>query len=145
MKLYRGIKAQEFSLFTPAVAAELRSTWKEVLADRARGKFDYPHHKNDRILTASRLVRLQRQHFTDRKEIALAYAKANGGLLIEIDLPIDQILEHFTIEFQNFTQRKKKFEVVYVVDASKLSVQSKKWKLKVLPANKKSDPRTKGL
>ena len=136
MKLYRGIRAQEFSLFTPAVAAELRSTWKAILAVRANGKFDYPHDKNDRILAASRLVRLQRQHFTDRKAIAVAYAKANGGLLIEIDLPVDQILEHFTIEFQNFTQRKKKFEVVYVVDSGKLSKHSKKWKLKTFPAGR---------
>lgn len=130
MKLYRGIKASEFSLFTPEAARELKSTWKEILNDRARGNFRYPARSNEKILQAARLVRLQRQHFTDNKAIALAYAKANGGMLVEIDVPVAQILEKFTIEFQNFSQRKKKFEVVYVVDSSSLAKHSRRWKLK---------------
>lgn len=94
------------------------------------GDFTYPDPLNDDILAASKLTRLQRQHFTDNREIAASYAKANDGLLVEIDVPISEILSHFTIEFQKFAQRKRSFEVVYVIDAAKLSSLSKKWKLK---------------
>jgi hypothetical protein len=130
MKLYRGTKAKEFSHFTPDVAAELRNTWDSILTERARGDFGYPDEFNDEILEASRLVRLQRQYFTDDKNIASSYAKENDGTLIEIDLSVADILDHFTIEFQNFAQRKKNFEIVYMVDSSKLYSHAKKWKLK---------------
>jgi|GEM_PF-1610611 len=130
MKLYRGIKASEFSLLTPAIAKTLESTWKQILRERSRGNLRYPERHNEKILEAAKLGRLQRQHFTDNREIALAYAKANGGMLVEIDVPVAQVLKNFTLEFQNFSQRKKNFEVVYVVDSSSLSKNSRRWKLK---------------
>lgn len=130
MKLYRGIKALEFSHFPKNIAAHLKDTWRLVLEQRADGDFSYPEDLNEEILEAYQLTRLQRQHFTDDKEIAAEYADVNNGLLIEIDVPIDAILEHFTIEFQKFAQRRKNFEIVYVVDASTLTSFSKKWKLK---------------
>jgi len=131
LKLYRGLKAREFSAFTPQIAKELSVTWKNILEIRAKGEFAYPTAINEKILKASRLLRLQRQHFTDQKKIALAYAKANGGTLVEIDVPVAQLLRNFTIEFQNFSQRKKAFEIIYVVDAAKLVKNAKRWKLKV--------------
>ena len=107
MKLYRGIKAKEFSHFTPDVAKRLNGTWKAILQKRGSGDLSYPDSLNDDILAASKLVRLQRQHFTDNKEIAASYATANQGLLVEIDVPVADITKHFTLEFQKFAQRKK--------------------------------------
>jgi hypothetical protein len=134
MKLYRGIKAKEFSHFTPESSQQLNDTWQAILKERARGNLAYPDALNDEILAASKLVRLQRQHFTDNKEIAASYADDNDGLLVEIDVPVSEIISHFTIEFQKFAQRRKNFEVVYVIDAAKLSSLSKKWKMKAIPA-----------
>jgi hypothetical protein len=82
MKLYRGMRAKEFAHFTPEIAASLRATWKEILSDRARGDYTYPDELNAEILEASQLSRLQRQYFTDDKEVALSYAKDQGGILI---------------------------------------------------------------
>ncbi len=130
MKLYRGIKSREFSHFSTEVASNLQSTWSEILKKRSRGDFSYPNDFNKKILAAAKLVRLQRQHFTDNKDIAARYAKTNNGVLVEVDVPTKEIIDHFTIEFQNFNQRKRAFEIVYVVDSSKLLANSRKWKLK---------------
>jgi hypothetical protein len=115
VKLYRGIKAKEFSHFTPEDSDHLRSTWEAVLTERARGDFNFPDDLNDDLLEASKLVRLQRQHFTDNKKIAFSYAKENDGVLIEIDVSVPDVLDHFTIEFQKFAQRRQSFEIVYVI------------------------------
>lgn len=63
--------------------------------------------------------------------IAEGYAKKVGGLLIELNIPIKDILNYFDLEFQNFSRRKKKFELVYRVKGSLLLKNSKKWGLKV--------------
>lgn len=130
LKLYRGIKSNEFSHFSPAVSGKLRKAWARILRSRLDGDFRYPDQLNSEILSASRLVRLQRQHFTDNKEIALNYARQNAGLLVEIQVPLSDLLDKFTIEFQNFSMRKKQFEIVYVVDSSVLFKSATKWKLK---------------
>lgn len=135
MKLYRGIKSQDFSMFTPEDSKRLKSTWKAILQSREAGDFSYPEDLNLEILDAADLVRLQRQHFSDNREIARTYAKENGGMLIEIDVPLSEILKNFTIEFQKFAQRKKNFEIVYVIDAEKLFPMAKKWKLKTQSFN----------
>lgn len=132
MKLYRGINAQEFSHFTPEIALVLKNTWRSILETRADGDFRYPEEMNEEILEASRLARLQRQNFTDDKDIAFKYAQAKGGVLIEVDVSIDDIVNNFTIELQKFAQRKKSFEIVYVVDSEILFLSAKKWKLKTI-------------
>lgn len=129
MKLYRGIISPTYSPFTPADAKSLKVTWQAILENREQGVFSYPDDLNGEILDAQDLVRLQRQHFTDDKEIAEGYAKLNGGILIEINVPIAEILKYFTIEFQKFAQRKKSFEIVYVIDAAKLHSMAKQWNL----------------
>lgn len=134
MKLYRGIRAKEFIHFTPEAVHHLRSTWRKLLKNRASGDFSYPDNLNEEILIAAQLVRLQRQHFTDQKDIAFDYAKANDGLLVEIDAPISDVVEHFNIEFQKFAQRRDKFELVYAVNAEILCSNIKKWKMKVSAA-----------
>ena len=130
MKLYRGIKSSEYAHFTPEDAKRLKTTWGVILENRAAGDFSYPEDLNLEILDAEDLVRVQRQHFTDVKDIASAYAKKNGGVLIELEVPLEDILKYFTIEFQKFAQRKKNFEIVYVIDASILFRLAKRWKLK---------------
>lgn len=130
MKLYRGIKSSEFKHFTDDTATELEQTWSSILKLRSQGKLEYPKHLDPEISRAEKLIRLQRQNFTDRREIALDYAKTYGGALIEIDVPLADILKYFRIEFQNFGKRKSRFEVVYVVDAKPLKKFKRKWKLK---------------
>ena len=130
MKLFRGINADEFSHFSPEVADGLLSTWAKILKRRDRGDFKYPAAINSEILEASKVIRLQRQHFTDNEIIAREYARKNSGLLVELDVPVNDVLKHFTLEFQNFGHRKKNFEVVYVVEASNLFAHAKKWKMK---------------
>ncbi|MGE4133327.1 MAG: hypothetical protein AB7F86_16915 [Bdellovibrionales bacterium] len=58
------------------------------------------------------------------------YARKVGGLLVEISVPMADVLKHFDIEFQNFGRRKKQFEIVYCVKGSILAKYGKKWKLK---------------
>jgi hypothetical protein len=130
MKLFRGINADEFSHFTPEVAGRLLSTWEKILNRRDRGDFKYPAAINSEILEASKVIRLQRQHFTDNEIVAREYARKNSGLLVELDVPVSDVLKHFEIEFQNFSQRKKNFEIVYVVNATELFTHAKKWKMK---------------
>lgn len=132
MKLYRGIKNSEFKHFTDDTAAELERNWSSILKLRSQGNFHFPKHLDSEISRSEKLVRLQRQNFTDRKTVALAYAKSNGGALIEIDVPVSDILKYFRLEFQNFGKRKTCFEVVYVVDSKPLNKFRRKWKLRAL-------------
>lgn len=133
MKLYRGLKSSEFKMFSEDAALELRNLWSAVLNKRSKGDWTFPNELNEDILLGEKLLRLQRQHFTDRRDIALGYATENNGALIEIDVSKKDILDHFRIEFQNFGKRKKSFEIVYVIDSSILFRNRRKWKLKQLP------------
>lgn len=132
MKLYRGLKSTEFKIFSDDMAFELRKIWNTVLSRRNKGDWSFPFKLDQEILRGEKLLRLQRQHFTDRRDIALAYAKANNGSLIEIDVPKTDILDHFRIEFQSFGKRKENFEIVYVIEADLLNRNRKKWKLREL-------------
>lgn len=132
MKLYRGLKSSEFKPYSSEIDNDLKGVWRAILSRRSKGNWSFPEHLAEDVLRAEKLLRLQRQHFTDRKDIALSYAKANKGALVEIEVSQEDILSKFRIEFQNFGRRKKSFEIVYVVDAGILHKQRKKWKLKVI-------------
>ena len=131
MKLYRGLKSSEFKHFSEDIASDLRKTWDAILIRRSKGDLSFPKFLNEEISRAEKLLRLQRQHFTDRREVALGYAKANKGALISIDVSQKEILDYFRLEFQNFSKRKTSFEIVYVVDSILLYKNRRKWKLKV--------------
>lgn len=132
MKLYRGIKNERFEQLSPQLKADVDLMWKKVIAHRAALDFSYPSDLNTEILSLSKLARLSQQHFTDRKDIAASYAKMEGGVVVEIDVPEDEIVKYFRIEFQNFAKRKENFELVYVVQGELLAERSASWKLKVL-------------
>lgn len=132
VKLYRGLKSSEFKPYSSDIESDLKNIWGAILIRRSKGDWTFPKDLASGVLRAEKNLRLQRQHFTDRQEIALNYAKANKGVLVEIDVPQKEILSFFRIEFQNFGQRKKKFEIVYVIDAALLHRNRKKWKLKVI-------------
>ncbi len=136
MKLYRGLKSVEFKYFSEKVQGELNQTWAKILSRRSKGDWSYPKNLDNEILSTEKLLRLERQHFTDQKSIALNYAKTFNGVIIEIDIPIKDILKNFRVEFQNFGKRKTKFEIVYVVDATLLYRNRKKWKVKILSLGK---------
>lgn len=130
MKLYRGLKSSEFKIFDASLASHSASVWEKILKMRAKGNFKFPEDLSKDIVELEKTNRLRRQYFTDNKSIALAYAKENHGLLLEIDPGIGDILKNFHLEFQNFGKRKKSFELVYAIDAATLLLNSKKWKLK---------------
>ncbi len=130
MKLYRGLKSSEFKVFDTKLASHSVSIWEKILKERIKGNFHFPEALSKDIVELEKINRLRRQNFTDNKSIALAYAKENRGLLLEIDVNIGDVLKYFHLEFQNFGKRKKNFELVYVVDAASLFRNAKKWKLK---------------
>lgn len=130
LKLYRGLSSDEFNLATVEVFKENKKAWSSILEHRLNGEFDYPHHLDRSITTLHKNLRLEFQYFTDSKAIAEGYAKKVGGLLVELSVPIQDVIKHFDIEFQNFGRRKKQFEIVYCVKGSTLAKYGKRWLLK---------------
>ena len=130
MKLYRGFKGRDVQLYSPAVQRKVWDSWSKLLQKRARGDFSYPSELDAEILSLEKLGRLGYQHFSDDERMANAYAKQENGVVIEIDVPLSDVKKYFTLEFQNFSKRKKKFEVVYLVKGSDLYRHAKTWMLK---------------
>lgn len=131
LKLYRGLSAEEFQLASKDLAKRNKATWSAILEKRARGDFRYPAELDQAILALHRDLRLEYQYFTDTKSIAEGYARKVRGLLVELSVPVADLLAHFDVEFQNFGQRKKRFEIVYAVRGATLARLGAKWKLKV--------------
>ncbi len=131
MKLYRGIKSKNFEIFDSKTEKENLSTWSKILEIRSKNIFKHPDDLDDKILRAEKHGKLIHQYFTDNQSIASSYARSTNGILIEINVPKSDVLKFFKLEFQNFSKRKKSFEVVYVIDSKILSKNSKKWKLKI--------------
>jgi hypothetical protein len=131
LKLYRGLSSDEFNLATADVFKENKKVWSSILENRLNGDFDYPHELDRPITTLHKNLRLEYQYFTDSKVIAEGYARKVGGLLVELSVPLRDVLKHFDIEFQNFGRRKKQFEIVYCVKGSTLAKYGKRWRLKV--------------
>jgi hypothetical protein len=49
MKLYRGLKNEEYEELNEALFVELGELWKQVLAKREHGDLEYPSHLDDVI------------------------------------------------------------------------------------------------
>jgi hypothetical protein len=132
LKLYRGLSSEEFNIATDEVFRQNKATWASILAFRVRGDFNYPRKLDRPINVLHRNLRLEYQYFTDSKLIAKSYARKVGGLLVQVSVPLNDVLKHFDIEFQNFGRRKKQFEIVYCVKGSTLSKHGKRWQLKAV-------------
>ena len=130
LKLYRGLSSDEFNLATDEVFERNKETWASIINRRVEGDFEYPQELDRSITLLHKNLRLEYQYFTDSKSIAESYARKVGGLLVELSVPLKDVLEYFDIEFQNFGRRKKQFEIVYCVKGSILAAQSERWKLK---------------
>lgn len=131
IKLYRGMVSDVFTLHSRSYFNEQKKFLHWILALRSSGKMQYPDFLDEQVQAFEKLLRTERQYFTDDREIARSYAKKNKGVLIELVVPIHEVVKHFRIEFQNYGKRKKKFELVYVVDGALLKTKSSQWKLKV--------------
>jgi len=131
IKLYRGMASDVLNLHDRSHFNKQKKFLHWILALRSSGKMQYPDFLDEQVQAFEKLLRTERQHFTDDREIARSYAKKNKGILIEVVVPIHEVVKHFRIEFQNYGKRKKKFELVYVVDGSLLKKNSSRWKLKV--------------
>ncbi len=135
MKLYRGLKSSEYKKFDPQIEEEIKNSWRKILELRAKGEYSYPEVLNEMILKSKKISNLKDQHFTDNQEIAYQYAKKEGGMVIEIQVGVDDILNYFMIEFQNFTKRRELFELVYVVSSKDLLENSSRWNLREIKIN----------
>jgi hypothetical protein len=132
MKLYRGLKASEYHSYDTLKQKQVRKGWDLILSIRSTGNLEYPLHLNKVVTNLNKLQKLTRQIFTDNKEIAERYSKRTKGTLVEIDVPITEIHKHFIIEFQNYTKRKEKFELTYLIKSETLFAHQKKWKLRII-------------
>lgn len=130
LKLYRGLSSDEFNLATDEVFEKNKKAWALILDRRVMKDFKYPQELDRSITSLHKNLRLEYQYFTDAKPIAEGYARKVGGLLVEVSVPLKDVLEYFDIEFQNFGRRKKQFEIVYCVKGSTLAKHGKRWKLK---------------
>lgn len=131
MKLYRGLKQKDIQLYSPAIQEKVWGSWSKVLQKRERGDLSYPFELDAEMLSLEKLGRLSYQHFSDHERTANAYAKKEKGVVIEIDVPLADLKRYFILEFQNFSKRKKSFEIVYIARGSDLHHCSKKWKMKI--------------
>lgn len=131
LTLYRGISADQFTSATRKVFAKNKKVWKLILERRLNNDLAYPQSLDREIIELHQNIRLEFQHFTDSKSIAEGYARKVRGLLIEIKVPLKDVISQFELEFQNFGKRKKQFEVVYRVKGSVLAKRAKAWRLQV--------------
>ncbi len=135
MKLYRGLKGEVFKEFTDDVSKQHRDSLYKILMIRERGEWDYPSELSKDISWLKKHESLQRLYLTDCRDIAYEYAKSNQGLVIEVDVPIDDILKYFIIEFQNYSKRHTSFELVYFIDSKAFDTHKEDWDIKVVPMN----------
>jgi hypothetical protein len=131
IKLYRGITADEFIFASDDLVKKNKKMWAQLLSKRAEEDFRYPREMDNAIVELHANLRLEYQYFTDSKSIAYAYAHKARGILLEMTVPVSEIAKHFDLEFQNFSSRKKRFEIVYRVKGSVLKKFNKTWKLKM--------------
>lgn len=130
MKLYRGIQSKEYIEHSIELDEQFKTAWRKILTQREIGNFTYPEELNNLIIKLYKNQPLTRQYFTDNVEVAERYLKV-GGLVIELDVPIEDILDNFIIEFQNYSKRKEKFEVTYLTHSKVILENKLKWKMKV--------------
>lgn len=131
MKLYRGITSKEYLEHTEEIENRFKDGWRRILEYREGGDLSYPEELNDVIIELYKTQSLTRQYFTDNKAITEQYIKTEGGLVIEIDVPIDEILSHFVIEFQNYSKRRDRFEVTYLVHGKVFLDNKDRWKMRI--------------
>jgi hypothetical protein len=130
LKLYRGLSSEEFNHATDELFKQNKKVWASILVHRLKGDFKYPQQLDRSINALHKNLRLEYQYFTDSKVIAEGYARKVGGLLVELAVSLNDVLKHFDIEFQNFSRRKKQFEIVYCVKGSTLAKYGRRWRLK---------------
>lgn len=131
IKLYRGLKTDNFIHRGEQIEESFNNGWRKLLEYRSQGDLSYPEELNDLVIEMNKLQQYTRQYFTDRLELAENYAKTEKGILISITVPIEDILNLFIIEFQNYSKRKDQFDVVYIAKGSDLFKKQKEWDLKI--------------
>jgi hypothetical protein len=81
IKLYRGMASDVLNLHPRSYLSEQKKFLHWILALRSSGKMHYPDFLDVQIQAFEKLLRTERQHFTDDREIARSYAKKNKGIL----------------------------------------------------------------
>ncbi|MEN9604381.1 MAG: hypothetical protein RJB39_66 [Candidatus Parcubacteria bacterium] len=131
MKLYRGITSKDYIEHSEEFNDRFKDGWRKILNHRGKD-LAYPEKLNDIIIDLHKIQSLTRQYFTDNKKITQQYIKGQGGVIIEIDVPVEDILDNFIIEFQNYSTRKDRFEITYLITSKDLLKNKDKWKMRVI-------------
>lgn len=131
IKLYRGLQANDFTLVDQEMIAWQNEAWRKILAHRDKTS-EYPEHLNNLIIQLHKETRLNRQVFTESRSTAKRYiAGKDGGILIELSVPINDILQYFELEIQNYSKRRQCFEVVYTIRSSVLAEFMQAWHCRI--------------
>ena len=120
-----------------------KKLWRSILAKWLLGSIGYPLEMDRDLKRLQKNLRLERPYFADSRDMAEGYAKKVKGILMEISVPLKDVLNHFDLEFQNFTQRKFRFEIVYCVRGASQNIKGtgdSKLTKKELVASRKSIP-----
>lgn len=131
IKLYRGLASDQFQLANRELRKKQNEAWRKILTFRFEKPSEYPAELDSVIRELHGSLRLGRQLFTDSREVAERYAKSVSVVLVEIQVPLDEVIDRFEIEFQNFARRKQPFELVYRASGEVLRKNLKKWKFKI--------------
>lgn len=132
MKLYRGLRSAEYLELDSMQIREYQRDWQKILVQREAGNLSYDVGIDPLAKRLKHTIPLTRQYFTDNEAIARQYTESVSGILIQIDVPIADILQYFSLEFQNYSKRKERFEIVYLVDSFTMGKKKTTWNLKVI-------------
>jgi hypothetical protein len=131
LKLFRGLKSKDFIDFNQYDITEYYKDFDEILQKRADGDLSYPHHLDSTILSLKKREKFLFQQFSDDPQVASTY-QSGEGCLVTVDVPLADIKKYFIVNFQNFPNRKEKFELVYLVKMDDLVEFRGKWMLEIL-------------
>lgn len=131
IKLYRGLKNGDLKFINQETVAQHAEIWRQILVHRQKST-RYPEHLNEAIIRLHKETRLYRQAFSDYKETAERYA-TGGGILVELKVPINDILRCFELEIQNYDKRRQCFEIVYTIAFSQLVSHMESWHYQITP------------
>lgn len=126
--LYRGIKNNEFLFLNTSRYTKLQNQWKKIISYKLEHN-SYPEDMNSEIIELHKENKLCTQDFTDNLEIAKQYS---DGKIISITVPLEDLCNYFTADFQNFKDRKNNFEIVYTVRGVDLFKKHIDWKFKLV-------------
>ncbi len=132
IKLYRGLKTDSLTIVDQDMASRHAVLWHKILTHR-QGSTKYPTDLDNSIAKLHEETRLYRQVFSDCRATAERYLNdSDDGVIVELEVPISELIRHFELEIQNYSKRKQHFEIVYTVRSAVLADHMQSWCCKIL-------------